>query len=526
MESSQLENESMITRIRGLLPVIVAALAAVFLLSVIPLYFHDAFFDINRAKVSLVIMVAPYLTIAMGLALLCMPGKGEAFTGFPWLLIIPFLLFVIACIISCSRYGFEEAVLTGSEGRYGGLYFILALAAIFFVIVLGRGGGVVPIACFLVSSTAIALLGCANALGVDPLGFYENMYEDQITVFMSTIGHFDFYGTVLLLPAAVAYGISVKGRRFLVRLAACLCAAVLTVGAYAARTDSVWICLGMAGFALFFLSGEKWRYMSRALLMLAVMLILFPVTTYIIRTYTTHKLEFSGMYEWFTVRKGCEIAVVLCILAFICIMLERHEVTAPGYRRLALIGLIIFLVAALVLTGVVVYATRTESDTALFGFAPAFRMNDDFGNRRGYIWIRAIRAFDSFSPQTKFFGQGLELTMRITRPFIENVEEEQLSGGTYNDTHCQPLQLLLTCGIFGVTAFMLHFIFVMLSLRRHAEEDPVMSGIAVSVFTYLGIMLINVTQPILLVIYFGMCAVGIARIARKRNREMLGQVKG
>ncbi|MBQ7488524.1 MAG: O-antigen ligase family protein [Clostridia bacterium] len=520
MESSQIANESMFVRVRNALPAIVAALTAVFLLSGIPLYFHDGFFDINRAKVSLLIMAAPYMAIAMGLSLICMPRKSEVFAGFPWLMLLPFLLFVVSCIISCALRGFEEAVLTGNEGRYGGLYFILALATAFFTIALGRGSGIGPVICFVISSTAIAVLGCANALGVDPLKFYENMYENQLTMFMSTIGHFDFYGTFLLMPAAVAYGISVKGKHFLGRVIAFICAAAMTVGAYAARTDSVWICMGMLGFALFFFSGEDWRYMCRALFMIGIMTVLLPTSVYFLRTYTSHKLDFSGIYEAVTVQKGVETAVVFFIPAFICFMVNRHDIPAPGYKRLAMIGLIVFLVLAILLTCVVVYSTGTDSDTALFGLAPTFRINDRFGSRRGYIWIRAMRAFNASPVQTKIFGQGLELTKRATRPFIEKAEEEQLSGGTYNDTHCQPLQILLTCGILGTVAFLLHYLFVMLSLRRYAEEDPLLSGIAVAMFVYLGIMLINVTQPILLVAYFGLGAVAIARISRKRNGEL------
>ena len=372
---------------------------------------------------------------------------------------------------------------------------------------------------FLVSSCVIAILGYANALGADPLGFYKNMRESQIPMFYSTIGHFDFYGTFLLLPAAIAYGIVMRSEHLIARLCAFCAAIVLTLGAYAARTDSVWLGMGMIGFSLIFLSGANYRHLSRALLMIAFMIGLFSVSAYVLRNYSTHPLEFSGAYTFMTLRRGGEVVAVFAILSFLALMLHSHDVKVPGYKRLVIIGLIVFLILAILLTCLVVFATRTNDDKALFGLAPTFRMDDNFGSRRGYIWTRSLRAFMAGSPMEKVFGQGLELTKRITRPFIESVEEENLGGGTYNDAHSQPIQILLTCGIFGLVMFLLHYLLLFRSLLRHGENDPLLAGIAAAMAAYLVIMAINVTQPILLVIYIGLSAVAVGRIGALRNRR-------
>ena len=517
MENGRTESRMFI--LARAVPALIAALAGIFLLSVVPLFFHDGFFDINRAKVSLVLTATPYFAACMGLFLLLLPKKGEYYDRFPLLLLCPLLLFLVGCVISCWMKGFEKAVLTGSEGRYGGLYFILSMVVLFVIIALGRGKGTFVLFLFLVSSCLIAILGYANALGADPLGFYKNMRESQIPMFYSTIGHFDFYGTFLLLPAAIAYGIVMRSEHLIARLCAFCAAIVLTLGAYAARTDSVWLGMGMIGFSLIFLSGANYRHLSRALLMIAFMIGLFSVSAYVLRNYSTHPLEFSGAYTFMTLRRGGEVAAVFAILSFLALMLHSHDVKVPGYKRLVIIGLIVFLILAILLTCLVVFATRTNDDKALFGLAPTFRMDDNFGSRRGYIWTRSLRAFMAGSPMEKVFGQGLELTKRITRPFIESVEEENLGGGTYNDAHSQPIQILLTCGIFGLVMFLLHYLLLFRSLLRHGENDPLLAGIAAAMAAYLVIMAINVTQPILLVIYIGLSAVAVGRIGALRNRR-------
>ena len=518
MEKGQ--KESRATVIIQSISVLIAALAGIFLLSVVPLYVHDAFFDINRAKVSLILTATPYFAAAMGLFLLFMPKKSEFYNSFPRMLLWPALLFLAACVISCWMRGFEEAVLTGSEGRYGGLYFILSVIVLFVIIALGRGKGTVVLTLFLISSTAIAIVGYANALGADPLKFYDNMRPSQIPMFYSTIGHFDFYGTFLLLPAAVAYGIVMRSEHLAARFLAFLTAVVLTLGAYAARTDSVWLGMAMIGCSLIFLSGGSYRHLARAFLMIAFMIILFPISTYILRNYSTHTLEFSHVYNIMTLQRGGEAAAVFSILAFLAVMLHSHDVNVPGYKRLATIGLIVFLIALIVLTCLIVYSTTTTDDKALFGLSSTFRIDDNFGSRRGYIWTRSLRAFMAAPPVEKIFGQGLELTRRITRPFIESVQEENLGGGTYNDAHSQPIQLLVTCGIFGVAMFLLHYVFLFHALIRYGEKDPLLVGIAAAMAGYFVTMAINVTQPILIAVYFGLSGAAVARIAYVRNKTV------
>ncbi|MBQ9009485.1 MAG: O-antigen ligase family protein [Clostridia bacterium] len=511
--------ESRMFMVARAVPALIAALTGIFLLSVVPLYVHDGFFDINRAKVSLILTATPYFAAGMGLFLLLMPKKGAFYERFPWWLLCPMLLFLVGCVISCRMRGFEEAVLTGSEGRYGGLFFILSITVLFVIIALGKGKGTIVLALFLLSSSLIAVLGYVNALGEDPLGFYANMRPSQIPMFYATIGHYDFYGTFLLLPAAIAYGIVMRSEHLIVRLAAFCAAIVLTLGAYSARTDSVWMGMMMIAFSLIFLSGASYRHLARALLMIAFMIALFPISNYVLRNYSTHSLEFSGVYNYVTFRRGGEAAAVFAILAFLAVMFHSHDVKVPGFRKLCTIGLIVFLVALILFTCLAVYATTTTNDKALFGLAPTFRIDDNFGSRRGYIWIRSLRAFMAGSPAQMIFGQGLELTKRITRPFIESAQEEALAGGTYNDAHSQPIQILLTCGIFGVLMFLLHYLLLFHALLRYGAEDPVLIGIAVAMAGYFVIMAINVTQPILLIVYFGLSAVAVARIGFLRNKR-------
>lgn len=159
-----------VVRMKKSLPWLISAACAAFMLCVVPLLFHDAFFDINRCKVEAVCRVVPVLVLLMGAAVLLAPGEkaGMAHPGRMSRALM--LLFLASCVIACARVGFEPATLDGSEGRYCGLVFMLCCGAAFFVISEGEANGRLT-APIVLCAAAVALLGLANALGIDPLGF-------------------------------------------------------------------------------------------------------------------------------------------------------------------------------------------------------------------------------------------------------------------------------------------------------------------------------------------------------------------
>ena len=163
-------------KIRRRMPDAVAFACAVFMLCYIPLAFNDAFFDINRHKVQMVITWIPAFCVLMPVALLIDPDWKQRFSGKTGRVsIVSMLLLMVACLISCARAGFSDAVLTGSQGRYCGLYFMLCCGAAFFIISLGRIPFKALLPMVIICAALCAGLGFANTVGYDPLGFYDRI---------------------------------------------------------------------------------------------------------------------------------------------------------------------------------------------------------------------------------------------------------------------------------------------------------------------------------------------------------------
>lgn len=482
------------------------------MLCALPLLFNDAFFDINRFKVNATYDVIPVLAALMLLALL-LKGKA-ALRGLKGRAVLApllcMLLFALSCVISCALAGFEKAVLTGEEGRYCGLWFTLCCCAAFFTISLGAlsGRGLMPL--IALCAAGCALLGVLNAMGIDPLGFYVGIKKGQEQTFMSTIGHFDFFGTFIVLMFALTAGFAVFDKRKPARLYYFVCAAVMAFGASASRTDSSFLSKHLACYMLAALSGGSYASMARALLLWAVGFASLPIMN-VLLTYSPYHPAFSGLPLLLCEKHIAIIAAAaLAAAAMICVWLERKGARAPGQKRLLIISFILLLLGAVLLISVVAYFTVAAPEIDLGGASSFLRFNDEWGSLRGFVYTRSLRAYSDYSLTEKLFGRGMDLTLRILRPYFD--KPEMLVWGVFNDTHCQPLQYLLTCGVLGMLSYIAFYLTMLVLLLRYAGKDPLLCGALCAIMAYGVILLINVTQPILIATYFSISALAVSRV--------------
>lgn len=496
-------------KIRRRMPDVVAFACAVFMLCYIPLAFNDAFFDINRHKVQMVIDWMPAFCVSMLAALLIDPDRKQRFSNKAGrFACISMLLLLISCVISCARAGFTQAVLTGNEGRYCGLYFMLCCGAAFFVISLGKISLKALIPMVIVCGALCAGLGFANAVGYDPLGFYDRIKKGQEPTFLSTIGNFDFFGTFIVMMLALAGAQFVLNKKLSMRVLGGVCAMVMAFGATACRTECAFAGMHMACYMLLALSGGDYTKMMRACLLWAVCFVSLPVT-YPLLEISIYKPQIDGLPKMLYTQHIGEYAALLFAALAVAFFVRKHRGVKPPSRGQMLkwmMALCAFGAAALF--AAMVYFSVFDTKTKLGSLANFLRFNDSWGTLRGFVYVRSLRAYGDFAPADKIFGAGMELTRSILTPYFDN--PKMLRYGVFNDPHCQPLQMLLTCGAIGMTGFLSLYLSMLAGLFRHAGDDPAAGGLLCAVFCYSLIMLINVTQPILISTYFSICALGVA----------------
>lgn len=491
-----------------------SALLCLFMLCVVPLLFRDAFFDINRVKVSAVIAVVPLVTILWSAAVLLGAHRKEKVKAGAAASAC-MALFAASAILACAVNGFEPSMLTGDKGRYCGLYFTLSCAAGFFVISSGRFSCRRLVPLIVLCSSICSLLGVLNVMGVDPLGFYTHIKKGQEQVFLSTIGHFDFFGTFLIMVFGLSGGCFVFAKRPCDGVLAAAASFVLCLGMSASRTDSAFAGMHLVCISLIAVSGGACCRISRALFLWAGAFLSLPAV-YTLLPLSPYHPQVSGlplmMYE-----NGYALAAgaVLIIAAAVFAVLQHKGIKAPGRRPLMLSVLVVVLCAVLLTLTLMVYFSVFEKEKDLGGLTSVLRFNDKWGSLRGFAYIRSLRAFDDYTLIEKLFGRGMETTLSTLTPYFDN--EAMLSTGVFNDPHCQLLQFLLTCGVFGAMAFAAFYLAIVVTVAAQMRDDPVLCGIFASMIGYAVILAINVTQPILISTYFSLSALAISRIRTIRE---------
>lgn len=91
--------------------------------------------------------------------------------------------------------GFSECVEWNQRQKSGVMKDVVCLGGAYYVIAFRQIDGRLLTGAMLICATLCAGLGVLNGAGIDPLGFYQGIKKGQETIFFSTIGNFDFFGT-------------------------------------------------------------------------------------------------------------------------------------------------------------------------------------------------------------------------------------------------------------------------------------------------------------------------------------------
>ena len=136
---------------------------------------------------------------------------------------------------------------------------------------------------------------------------------------------------------------------------------------------------------------------------------------------------------------------------------------------------------------------------------------------RGFVYIRSLRAFADYPLSDKLFGKGLGRALTALTPYFDNPDAIAQAGGVFTDAHCQILQFLLTCGLFGASAFLAFYVSMLYTCAKAMGDDPILCGCFAALAGYLIVIAINVAQPILLSTYFPLCGLAVSRMRRLKK---------
>lgn len=512
---------------------IITTIFLLYMGAVYPLIMHDRYFDITVTKYrafsiaiciyAVLMILAALVDVLDGIDKKKGANKHEAVTGSfikrhnIMALDIFMALFILANVMAFLMASDKTAAFTGEEGRRCGLQFMIL--AMFLYLCMARGCAVKRIVSivFMAVGSVVELIALCQYMGADFLKLREGLGVDIQSIYISTFGNIDIFGSFLCVLVPVAMG-AYLGTSFTKSIAVKVTSLVtMVLGAAAAvitNANLVYIGITAALVITFVWSAYRGCIVRFADVCLALA---FGVMVINILLDANGKVEaeLDGISRMVS-DKNIAIAVfaVLAVVRLVMIFISSKLDKISGVK--ALIAAVIIVIAG----GIAGLVRGSDHTGSLFSF------DDSWGNYRGYVWRRLMESFREFNLPHKLFGYGNESVKEImTSGYYDEMIDD--IGVVYDNAHNEYLQYLVTTGFFGALAYvgLIVSAAVMLirtavsSFKKDADTEGVFLALTFGISGYASQAFVNLNQSLTTPYMFLMIAMaaGVCRVHRIGN---------
>ncbi len=440
-------------------------LAALFL--VLPLYYHNAYFDITEAKLGcfmlltiLYVLLMPFVELKDG------EEKGVSPAA------LSFLVYAAVSILSSLLF-IGRAALLAPENRYQGAV-VLGLYGLSFLFC-SRHGRFGPLAriCALTGLGLVSLLAVLQSFGADVLGLWEGVRAGDRGRYLSTIGNVNFLGAYFSLLLPLCAGLYCKGET-----KAALALPCLALGSCALLCGSDSGILGaLSALPLLFglCAGEETARRAFGTV-LTVMGLSFFLYGLLLSRWGLLGLSTAGALL------SAPWAALPVAAAGLGLRLWGRTVKRPWLLPgLLSLSFALAVLGANLMPGLIPGAVRDY-----LVFSPAW------GSDRGSIWLHALELFRSHSPLQKLIGGGSGCLARFDRL------RRLFPDAVVDCAHNEYLQILLTGGVLGLAAYAAA---LLSALKQGMKKRPALAAAVFGCAVQAGVNIAQcATTPLLLML--------------------------
>ncbi len=497
-----------------------AALYAISMLVLFPLFYANNYIDISTAKLSFFRVCA----IAMPLLFLLFAGlewlqnykesarqkaknkkkkaaaKEEVSSMTKWETVkhwlsevsVPTWFAVVftagMCIAAiCSANPLESW--QGLEGRKLGLQvFLLCIVS---CALLGKylRPGKWLIWTFFAGNLVVFLFAILNFWAVDPLGMYKNLISEQYGMFISTIGNINACSGYfcMVMPAAMAIYMVVKTRAL--RIASGIFLVLGFWSCYCTSSDSWLLGVGAAFLLLLWFAVSDSRRMQRflevfALFWLASLIMKISgligdaagASTALFAAFRFNRLQREYVLNGYLL--AAEGILIVLGMIFLRIRSRKQKDLPTRPLRICVIGIF----AAVGIAVILLAAANLKHGAweGSFAFLNRLKIQDNFGSGRGYIWKISLKGWLALPLWDKITGYGLNCYHLFIEQYGGEGVETMFNGARLIDAHNELLQFLTTTGLIGVVGYFGLLIATAVRAAKNYVTKPVMAlGVAV-----------------------------------------------
>lgn len=512
---------------------IITTIFLLYMGAVYPLIMHDRYFDITVTKYrafsiaiciyAVLMILAALVDVLDGIDKKKGANKHEAVTGSfikrhnIMALDIFMALFILANVMAFLMASDKTAAFTGEEGRRCGLQFMIL--AMFLYLCMARGCAVKRIVSivFMAVGSVVELIALCQYMGADFLKLREGLGVDIQSIYISTFGNIDIFGSFLCVLVPVAMG-AYLGTSFTKSIAVKVTSLVtMVLGAAAAViTNANLVYIGIvASLVIAFVWSAYRGCIVRFTDVCLALAFGVMVINILLDANGKGEAELDGISRMASDRNiAITVFAVLAVVRMVMIFLSSKLDKIGGVN--ALITAVIIVIAG----GIAGLVCGSDHTGSLFSF------DDSWGNYRGYVWRRLMESFREFNLPHKLFGYGNESVKEImTSGYYDEMIDD--IGVVYDNAHNEYLQYLVTTGLFGALAYVGLIVSTVVMLirtavsvfKKEADTEGVFLALALGISGYASQAFVNLNQSLTTPYMFLMIAMaaGVCRVHRIGN---------
>ena len=353
---------------------------------------------------------------------------------------LDFLLiaFAVANIVSAGLSKYGKGVWLGTESRIQGAITILIYVLVYLLVSNGAKDIIKNsklIRFFSIVFIMVVTIAVFHSLDISFTGIFTHMVADQRPLFISTIGNLNFFSSFicLCLPIFVVFFVNAKNQNIYTSWAI-----VLSFGGIAAVLScSDGFVLGFLAFlavAPFFFTKSKELFI-RFWIAIAIILLSAAAFFYLYKLFPKQIYETSNLLGF--VLSPLILGLIITFIVIMCVLAHFKEKFLKAFRYMYLIGIALSVLAVVI---ILIYANREYDPNA----KSILIFNDNWGSLRGLVYRKSFEILSEFTFKEWLVGIGPEtLQFRLF----------EFGLTTFDQAHCEYLQVLLTTGLIGFITY-------------------------------------------------------------------------
>lgn len=430
-------------------------------------------------------------------------------------------VFILIALLSTLTSEYKYESFWGNEGRYCGLFLLSLYVVLYFLVSRFFRFRQWYLDAFLLSSSLAGIFGITDYFRMDIMGYKEGVPLSTADIFTSTFGNINTFTAFLGMSLAVAaalFAVEKSGKRtvwYFIHLT------VLSAALITSQSDNGYLSVAALFISLPFFLFTSRRGIRRYLTILAVFATAAAWVGWINGNMADTVIGLSGIGGVVTSLPGLPVlAALLWLAAVLWYAMDRKNGKHPAAadsrelvlpRKLWKWAMIAIGAAVVILFIDANFLGHGERYGTLGEFLV---FSDSWGTNRGFVWRITFEDYlNEFTPLQRVFGYGPDTFGIITTTF-NRMEMHYATGQIFDSAHNAYIHYFATIGPIGLAGYL---VFVTGTLGRMAgkvKEEPVLLAVFVAVLGYAVQALVNIDLPIVTPFFWGLLAMGIARIRR------------